>query len=605
LVPGTDGWLQSITDPAAERYSFTYEGDGLLKTVTDPRLFVRTFVYDLGSSRLIEHRDPTEAGGVMYLGRTPTSTGYEVGLTTILGRRTVYGVSRRQDDGWQLTTTFPDQTTSSLLIRRDRSTLLTLADQTSIDTTWGPDPRFWMQAPILASRTITVPATPSPLTMTVKQGRTVTLADPLDPVSALVSWSESFCINGDLATGCTTGRLYRMSYDPVTRRFSSTTPEARTASVTLNVASQPTGMQTADLSPLAVLYDTLGRVDILTRGTGPLARLFDLDYRAADGYLGTVKTPIPLVPGPGNETTTLDYDGAGRVNLVTRPDTFTIGLHADANGNTDTVTPPGRPVHELGHSAVDLLASYRSPLTPVGQKEREFGYNFDRQLNAYRRRDGRNVTLVYSPSTGKLGSMVRPGGGVSVTYVPATGKVDTVTAADATLTFVFDGILPRTVGWSGGINGAVGYGFDTSLRLRSQSVVGGTEILYGYDRDSVLASAGAMTATPYPTNGLLNTTALGVVSTSQQYDATGFGELSRFTTSGGGCAVYYESEYPLRDGLGRIRQRRERFADSACVLGLWKTFDYRYELAGRLEYVFEDGVQVPSTHMTRTVTART
>lgn len=53
-----------------------------------------------------------------------------------------------------------------------------------------------------------------------------------------------------------------------------------------------------------------------------------------------------------------------------------------------------------------------------------------------------------------------------------------------------------------------------------------------------------------------------------------------------GATVLYSASYPVRDKLGRIKQKVE------SVQGTSHTYDYTYDTAGRLDTVTKDGVLV-------------
>ena len=76
---------------------------------------------------------------------------------------------------------------------------------------------------------------------------------------------------------------------------------------------------------------------------------------------------------------------------------------------------------------------------------------------------------------------------------------------------------------------------------------------FGYDNDSLLTSAGALTLTRDPQNGLLAGTTLGVVSDSLTYNS--FGEPTDYTTAISGPPIL--SVTYTRDKLGRIETKDE------------------------------------------------
>jgi YD repeat-containing protein len=125
----------------------------------------------------------------------------------------------------------------------------------------------------------------------------------------------------------------------------------------------------------------------------------------------------------------------------------------------------------------------------------------------------------------------------------------------------------------------VSQSFDTDGRLSSRSVNGAQTVAFAYDDDGLLTGAGAIALARDPASGLLSGTSLGSVATSITYNP--FGE--RETDEGlYGAASLYRNVYS-RDRLGRITRKVE------TVEGVTRTFEYAYDLAGRLEEVKTDG----------------
>src|SRR5262249_53107559 len=133
------GYLASVTNPAGETRSFTYQGaGGLLATHTDPRGGVHRFTYDT-VGYLVRDDDP--AGGFTALDRTGTPTGYQVTKTTALGRVTTYLVENLPGGDQRWVTTFLDGTRAELLLGAAGRLALTAADGTVSVIQPGPDPR--------------------------------------------------------------------------------------------------------------------------------------------------------------------------------------------------------------------------------------------------------------------------------------------------------------------------------------------------------------------------------------------------------------------------------------------------------------------------------
>ncbi|MDQ7010371.1 MAG: RHS repeat-associated core domain-containing protein, partial [Mariprofundaceae bacterium] len=171
-----------------------------------------------------------------------------------------------------------------------------------------------------------------------------------------------------------------------------------------------------------------------------------------------------------------------------------------------------------------------------------------------------------------------PRGVVSYGYDAVTGHLRSITAPDGgTVSYAWDGPLPLSESWAGAVSGTVSVGYDNFFRVTSRTV-GATAISYAYDADGLLTGAGAETLTRDPLNGLLTGTSLAGVTTSNTYNE--FGELSAFSSSAPYAASY------TRDKLGRIIQKVE------TIEGVTTTYDYVYDLAGRLTGVSENGVAV-------------
>ena len=105
-----------------------------------------------------------------------------------------------------------------------------------------------------------------------------------------------------------------------------------------------------------------------------------------------------------------------------------------------------------------------------------------------------------------------------------------------------------------------------------------------YDSDSLLTQAGAITITRSLQNGLLTGTALGAVNDTLSYST--FGELSAYSATYTGTPVY--AVFYTRDNLGRISTKTE------TTDGATHSYDYAYDLAGRLTEVKKDNAVTAS-----------
>src|SRR5207249_1928608 len=121
------------------------------------------------------------------------------------------------------------------------------------------------------------------------------------------------------------------------------------------------------------------------------------------------------------------------------------------------------------------------------------------------------------------------------------------------------------------------YNLDRQLTLVTRP--DGQTIQLGYDNDSLLTSAGALSLSRSAQHGLITGTTLGNVTDSRSYST--FGELSTYTANASGSPVF-SSTY-TRDKLGRITQKVE------TIQAVTDTDDYLYDQAGRLKEVKKNG----------------
>ena len=205
----------------------------------------------------------------------------------------------------------------------------------------------------------------------------------------------------------------------------------------------------------------------------------------------------------------------------------------------------------------------------------------------------RIIDFVYD-SAGRLQTQTLSTGSITTTYAAGTGNRETVTApSGSVLTFTHDGSLVTDTTWSGPVGGSVSQTYDTDLRVDSRSVNGGNTIIFTYDDDSQLETAGSL-ALGRDANGLVTGSTLGSVADTIDYN--GFGESDLYTVEVNSTEVF-KQDY-IRDDLGRIIQNIE------TIEGVTTTYDYHYNVAGRLDEVQANSAVV-STYVYDTNSNRT
>jgi YD repeat-containing protein len=177
-------------------------------------------------------------------------------------------------------------------------------------------------------------------------------------------------------------------------------------------------------------------------------------------------------------------------------------------------------------------------------------------------------------------------GTLAFKYADSTGVLAGLSGPDSTsLTFTYDGFLPKSVTWGGPITGSVGVGYDSDFRVTSQTVNGSNAIPFGYDSDGLLTTAGALGIKRSATTGFVERDSLSGILGQWSYDAKG--ALASYTASGSSGDTLFRSSY-ARDSLSRITELTE------IVEGDTTVAEFTYDDAGRLETVTRNGTLTAS-----------
>ncbi|WP_194869381.1 RHS repeat-associated core domain-containing protein [Myxococcus sp. AB025B] len=550
-----NGYLSSVQNPASELVTLGYTTDGLLTTMTDARLGEHAFTYDT-AGRLT--RDDRASGSWKTLTRTATSTGFEVTLSTPLGRQTRYQVLKPATGKQQTrVTTTPSGSASTTLVKTSGEEVHTLANGTMVTVRRGPDPRFGMQAPLVSQRTVT---TPGGLTSTTSHTRAVAFA-PGGTSLDLASLTDTHTVNG---------RAFTSHYDANTREWLMTSPLGKTVRVRMDAQGRVIRREVTGLDPVTYGYDTLGRLTSTQQGSRIGTSTYNL--------LGQVASTTDAAGG----TALFSYGTTGHLVSSEFPGSRLVGFSSDAHGNLTSITPPGRPAHVFTYTLADAMGSYAPPSVTGGGLPTVYGHDADEATTSVNLPDGTSVTYGYDTG-GRLTTTTAPGITRTLSYLTGSGQVDRMTnSGGSNLSFVHDGALLKGVTWDGVVAGRVSYTYNADFQVTAMAIntSGGTTD-YRYDGDGLLSGAGALDLTRNSTNGLLTGTTLGTLTTTHGYNTLGEGQSLSATA---GSTALYSHTITGRDGLGRITDKTE------TVQGVTKSFHYTYDVAGRLETVSINGV---------------
>jgi RHS repeat-associated protein len=296
--------------------------------------------------------------------------------------------------------------------------------------------------------------------------------------------------------------------------------------------------------------------------TGDREWSFTYDAR---GNLYTVADPR------GHVTTYEEYDPAGRVKAVRRPDNSVVRFDYDLNGNMTVLTTPSTVDHGFGYNAVNRNDLYETPQSGGYL----YTYDRDRRLTETRFPSGRRIEHIYAD--GRLDYTLTPEGTIDYTYDCGT-KLRSVARGAESIVYSYDASLVTGEVFSGTLNLSLGYTYNTDFDVESFTYAGATET-YTYDNDGLLTGAGRFTIGRNAENGLPESATGGAMALSRTFN--GYGEPDAESLTVGGVPL---SDRTLtRDNAGRIVAKTE------TVAGVTTDYAYTYDAAGRLLTVVKDG----------------
>jgi RHS repeat-associated protein len=579
LTMDAAGYLRGMTTPANQGWSMDYTPDGLLTRFQNPLGDASTMLW-YPDGKLRSDTNAENGGWTLQRLDWQSRRAWRTTLTSAEGRSTEH-TTNDTETGGRYRHTFRPGVGSTERVANQRMVQATRAANGLLVTRRSSaDPRFGLAAAIPESIETFYPSSGRRIVRTLRRS-----AVPVPGGGGALGQLDL----ADEITVSSNGnaRVFQVNYAATTRTWTYQTPEGRTATVAVDAQGRPLSFAVPGLATVEYTYDSRGRLIEVAAGSGAQRRESQFGYDAG-GYLDT------LVDAE-DRSVLLDRDSVGRVLTQTLPDARQIGFGYDAANRLTRVTPPARPDHGFGYDRIGQLTSYAPPsVAGVPQPDTGYGYNRDRQLTGVTRPDGATVALAYEPASGLLQTMTTPTGPYG--YLFARGQLVAVTApGDLRIGRSHDGPLltrEETIDTAlAARRSLVQIGYDDYARLGTLTVSGNTASTpvpmgYAYDDDGLLTSAtlaGASLALARDAgNGLLTGTEAGEVADTWSYNA--FAEPSSYAATVSGNPVY-ETAF-TRDRLGRITRKVE------TIGGATATYDYGYDLAGRLDTVTRDGALI-------------
>ena len=293
--------------------------------------------------------------------------------------------------------------------------------------------------------------------MTVTESRSTVLSNPENPLS-VVSQTETATVNG---------RVFTSLFDAAERSITTTSAANRRTVTTLDTLGRPVNVRVGtSMSPIAFSYDAAGRLASQTQGTRTTTFTYD-----THGYLASVTDPL-------NRTIQFDTDATGRRTRRTFADLREATFGYDGNSNVTSLTPPGRPEHQMAFTETNLLERYTPPLvgTPMPT---HYQYDRAKQVTQVTRADGQQFSWTRDPAIGRLTQLTTPTGNTTYGYSASTGQLTSVASPNVTLTYTYDGPLQTSETFAGAVAGRVEWNYDNFFRVAAERVRDGHEATFG------------------------------------------------------------------------------------------------------------------------------
>jgi len=360
-------------------------------------------------------------------------------------------------------------------------------------------------------------------------------------------------------------RTWTYTLDARGNRTGLTTPAGRITTATYNAA----GLQTAVLPPGGLAeqifeYDSAGRLNAFTAGTGPEARRTTFARDAAGRITGETNAL--------NQTSLLTWSSAGPLSGYTDAGGRAVQITLDAAGRATGITPPGRARHTFVRDVPGRVIAYQPPAG---------GDNIHYEYDAWgfsRIASGSRSVRYERNSAGKVTAVRLQRGDYTLAY---HGR--SIARAESPDGIVEDytcrGPEVQRVIFSGELAGQIRAIHDPAHRLQQHQVNSHTPIGFSYDADGLITGAGALTLTRSAASGRVTGVTLGVVS--ETISSTPFGEEAEHSVSASGTPLL--SFARTFDKLGRV------LTEAETIGGTTTNYAFAYDASGRLTAVTRNG----------------
>ena len=564
---GVDGIARAIEGPFGHRTKLELDGEGRTTAVFDPMGRVTRFAY--GTGDLLARMTDPEGGEHLYaydaIGRiagdtnasagtqtfSPTREGASEGVRhqTPEARSRHYQRSHLPDGGFRRSVI--DRAGNAWLSENHRAqSLLQRPDGTVVGHVQGSDPRFGMVAPVSRESVIQLPSgltsvTTGERTVRLDGGAPAGLAELVDRVT-----------HGD--------RTSTHTWTGATQTWRTVTASGRDTESTVDTLGRPLRGRVASLPETSFERDTRGRLVEIRREAGGAARVASFAY-GEDGLLATTSN------GAG-DASTFERDTSGWLIAYVDGEGRRSAIPRDALGAVTQLVRPGGAMHAMRYDPDGRVTHWTRPEGGITS----YGFDGDGVMTRLAPPSGRDLVLSHD-SAGRLVRVTVDGETETHAYEPNTGRPSrSVSTTGEQERRTYDGFLLTQLAREGVASSTVAWRYDEDLRATEETVEAGASapslVSWRYDADGLLLHAGALSLARDPSTGLLDSTEVGIVSTTLSRDA--FGEVERAIASAG-AARLYDATYTRDEAARLVRETTQS-------PGLTEDRAYAYDSSGKL-----------------------
>ena len=517
------GMLSSLTDPAGNIWRFTYDGNGHMLTKKDPANNTVTYTYD-AQGRVLTSTDPEGKTRTMSYGAGNITTFTEkdggvwtykydpvlvviIEKTDPLGNVTSYQYDEKRN---LIATTYPDGTTTTNTYD-ENGNLASSTDALGHTTTYTYNEQNLVTSITDAAGKIIRYSYDS-------QGNMISVTDPSGATT-----SYTYDTRGNITSVTNPlGKTTTMTYDQHNNLISITDPAGAKITMTYdnlgNMTSQTdaagniTTFQYNNLNQMIAVIDAQGKItrytydaqgnvlsttdangnrttnaynykNQLIQTTDALGNVTRFTYGAAScgsGCGGTDK--LTAVTDAKGQTTTYEYDQAGRLIRETDPLGRVTSYQYDAKGNTISKTKPdGRTINYL-HDEAGRLLERRYPNNTADI------FQYDQTGNLIMATTNQNIAYYYSYDaagrlTGVTDSNLR---NIEYQYDAAGNRISMKTPEGKIIRYEYNANNQLTKIAANGKNFTFAY--DNLNRRIKRTLPNGTYTTYSYDQNSRLTN---------------------------------------------------------------------------------------------------------------------